>query len=223
MEKIYREALNAKDYKTATFALTAMSVEEKPDTWVFDSLALYHYLYNQDLGAIAAGALPDMQATKYYTNKGLALNPGNTLLLQLKGQTMVSESDTSLKAAQAIFESMANKYNDVTGNYLLIVSHILSQDPTMQPKALEMLENGLKDQVRATQKVLLLEPKTKTSRYLNYHTALLMIKAQTSRSEAEAVSYLDEIIKTDPSYKEAVGMRESLLNKKQQPQQQGQR
>lgn len=213
-EKVYREALNARDYKTATFALTAMASEEKPDTWVFDSLALYHYLYNQDLGAIAAGALPELSAAKYYVNKGLAINPGNTLLLQLRGQIMVSESDTGLKAAQSVFETMASRYNDVTGNYLLIVSNILSQNPEMIKKASDMLETALKDQQRATQKVLLLEPKTRSSRFINYHTALLMIKAQTSKTEAEALSYLDEIIKTDPSYKEAGQMREALINKR---------
>lgn len=218
-EKIYREALSAKDYKTATFALTAMASEEKPDTWVFDSLALYHFIYNQESAAMAARMVPDCDAAAYFADKGLKINPNNRFLKIVKIQTLMykaQQDSNALKTADKMVLDLANA-NDYTGKYFQIQTNFLTGKTD---EGIKLLQNGLKDSIGSNTLIDVFTPDAKNYRKVKYHTMLLyMMVAHFSKSEAEALGYIDEIIKTDPSFREtALDMRERLINQKAQPQ-----
>lgn len=105
---LYKTATQTGDYAFASDCLQRLlSLDSSNAYWVYDSLALYHYLY-----LLTPGQTKRSPAANYFTNKGLTLNPMNTFLLEIKGKLLIEEGKDT--AAYALFSDIWKKTGDYT-------------------------------------------------------------------------------------------------------------
>ena len=80
--KLFVSARAAQDYQTAITALSMMTTEDSAQyPWAVDSLAFYHFFYLNIPGLVKNPA-----TALHYCDKGLASNPNNEFLTELKGE-----------------------------------------------------------------------------------------------------------------------------------------
>jgi tetratricopeptide (TPR) repeat protein len=106
--KLFVSARAAQDYQTAITALSMMTTEDSAQyPWAVDSLAFYHFFYLNIPGLVKNPA-----TALHYCDKGLASNPNNEFLTELKGKLLLSRGNDS--TAMILFSSLWNKNQDYT-------------------------------------------------------------------------------------------------------------
>jgi hypothetical protein len=106
--KFFKTARTAQDFPTAITALTMIAAQDSAaNPWVYDSLAFYHYFYNNIPGMVKNPA-----TALHFCNEGLKLNTNNDFLTELKGKLVLNMGkDTQ---ALELFTGLWNKTKDYT-------------------------------------------------------------------------------------------------------------
>ncbi|MBM3920794.1 MAG: hypothetical protein FJ347_06155 [Sphingomonadales bacterium] len=105
---LFTNARAAQDYQTAITALSMMATEDSATyPWAIDSLAFYHFFYLN-----IPGLVKNPSTALHYCDKGLASNPENAFLTELKGKLLLNQGKDS--AAMLLFTSLWNKNKDYT-------------------------------------------------------------------------------------------------------------
>ena len=106
--RLFTSARAAQDYQTAITALSMMANEDSAQyPWAIDSLAFYHFFYLN-----IPGLVKNPSTALHYCDKGLASNPDNEFLYELKGKLLLSQGKDSL--AMEIFTNLWKKNKDYT-------------------------------------------------------------------------------------------------------------
>jgi tetratricopeptide (TPR) repeat protein len=202
---IYKKTIAASDYQNASVSLLRlMELDPTQSYWVYDSLAYYHYLYlnNPTTGYVSPSAL-------YYAEQGLKLNPGNEMLLEIKGKLLVLfQNDT---AAYNIFQNLWKKTGDYTylWNMTYIDFTVYRNVKKVENTVAEVLKNptlGMKT-VRVTQ---LEERRIET---IPAKAAFLFLRGvlQTNMGQfPKAIKTMEEVLKIAPSYSTAARYLQEL-------------
>jgi len=106
--RLFTGAREAQDYQTAITALSLIATEDSARyPWAIDSLAFYHFFYMN-----IPGLVKNPTTALHYCEKGLASNPENEFLQELKGKLLLSQGKDSL--AMEIFTALWSKNKDYT-------------------------------------------------------------------------------------------------------------
>jgi predicted Zn-dependent protease len=106
--RLFTSARAAQDYQTAITALSLMATEDSAQyPWAIDSLAFYHFFYLN-----IPGLVKNPSTALHYCDKGLASNPDNEFLKELKGKLLLSQGNDSL--AMELFSALWSKNKDYT-------------------------------------------------------------------------------------------------------------
>jgi hypothetical protein len=106
--RLFTSARAAQDYQTAITALSIMANEDSAQyPWAIDSLAFYHFFYLN-----IPGLVKNPTTALHYCDKGLASNPDNEFLSELKGKLLLSQGKDSM--AMEIFTNLWKKNKDYT-------------------------------------------------------------------------------------------------------------
>lgn len=107
-QKLFQTARTAQDFPTAITALTMIASQDSAkNPWVYDSLAFYHYFYNN-----IPGMVKNPNISLHYCEQGLKLNKDNDFLTELKGKLVLNlGKDTQ---ALELFTGLWNKTKQYT-------------------------------------------------------------------------------------------------------------
>ncbi len=200
---LYKQAYTNHDYPTAIVALNQLIIEDSANANYYDSLATYYLKKTQNF-----------YAGRVMVDKGLALNANNHQLLEYRSLLLISEGKfvearTILEKAYGL--SKLNKYQYMIAttyanekNYVefeRIVDELIAKDIPHSDQIEAMIDNTNSQMVEV-----------KAMCYLG--------KAKLSKDVPTMMKYLDNTLKIQPDYQEALYMLENIQKKNegQQPQ-----
>lgn len=193
--KSYQMAREAQDYQSAATFLVEMAKEDSAaNTWVYDSLAFYHYFY-----LFTPGVVRNTHTAKYFAQKGLEANPGNDFLAEIKAKLELEEQNINL--AESTFQGLWKKTNDHT--YWWILAFIQAHAKQNYKSADSMIEMALSEPATDNKTVRLEHIQERIRETVPAKAAFLYLKSTTlmvQNKVMESANLLNEALKIAPNF-----------------------
>jgi hypothetical protein len=187
----YNEAVKAQDYNAAaTLLLQIAANDSASNPWVYDSLTLYHYVF-----LTPANMVRNPASAKYYSEKGLKINPNNEFLLEMKAKLLLEEQKDT--ASFEIMQKLWNKTGDYTYLWEMTLVELLRKK---QIVADSMVNSVLKSETANTKTVRITDQMRQT---VNAKAAFLYIKATLANAVGDykgTAELLNQSLQLQPNF-----------------------
>jgi hypothetical protein len=206
--RIYRNAVSCYDYPLAAIQLARLSEIDTPNRAVYyDSLAFIHFFFLMDPSTARAN-----NAAYFYTKKGLAMNPKNEFLLEIKGKLDLEEHRDSM--ALNIFNRLYAKTGDYTYLYeSTFVQLAIYNNVRFTDSVIDMVIRKIDSEIKTVRLDYLQE---KFQQQIPAKAAFLYLRAVIQNgvqgNKIKAMKTLEQILKIAPDYYYAKGMLSQLKN-----------
>lgn len=192
--RLYTHARAAQDYQTAVTALSLMATEDSAKyPWALDSLAFYHFFYMNIPGLVKNPA-----TSLHYCEKGLATNPDNDFLRELKGKLLLGQGNDS--AAMEIFSSLWNKNKDYTYLWEMTFLNLATGNFSYCDSVVKTV---LSQPDAATKKVRMTHPEVAMQETVDARAAFLFFDALVKNNKGDflgAAETLNQCLKFSPNF-----------------------
>lgn len=192
--RLYTQARAAQDYQTAITALSLMAAEDSAQyPWAVDSLAFYHFFYMNIPGMVKNPA-----TAMFYCDKGLATNPNNEYLKELKGKLLLGQGNDSM--AMEIFSSLWNKSKDYTYLWEMTFLNLATGN---FPYCDSVVKSVLSQPDAATKKVRMTHPEVAIQENVDARAAFLFFDALIKNNRGDflsAAETLNQCLKFAPDF-----------------------
>lgn len=209
--RVYKTARLSGDYNLAALSLTRITEMDSANAAIlYDSLAWYHYFYLYQPGAVRAAP-----TAMFYTKKGLAINPNNIFLLEIKAKLDLEEQRDTM--SKGIFQRLYNRTHDITYLWDIAFIELYAQNNI---KKTDSIINSVISKVESEVQLVRLEHlQERIQEKVAAKSAFLYLRAVIQAGQnnrAKAMKTLEEAIKYSPNFYYARLSLEQLKNPQQQ-------
>jgi tetratricopeptide (TPR) repeat protein len=184
--RMFAGARAAQDYQTAITALSMMATEDSAQyPWAIDSLAFYHFFYMN-----IPGLVKNPSTSLHYCDKGLASNPENAFLTELKGKLLLSQGKDSM--AMALFTALWNKNKDYTYLWEITFLNMATGKFNICDSTIKMV---LSQPDAATKKVRFTHPEVPLQESIDARAAFLFFDALMKNNQGNFIGAAETLSK----------------------------
>lgn len=184
--RLFTGARAAQDYQTAITALSMMATEDSAQyPWAIDSLAFYHFFYLN-----IPGLVKNPTTAIHYCDKGLASNPANEFLTELKGKLLLSQGKDSM--ALQLFTGLWNKNKDYTYLWEITFLNLATGKFAQCDSTIKMVLN---QPDAATKKVRFTHPEVAMQESIDARAAFLFFDALMKNNQGNFIAAAETLSK----------------------------
>ncbi len=199
-QKIYTNAYKIQDYHTAIVALNQLIISDSSNVNYYDSLAHFYLKKVQNFNA-----------GRKMVDKGLALNPNNYQLIEYKSLLLLPEG--KFDEATTLLEKAYNLSKKNRYKYMIATA---KANQNKVQEAVEMIDALIQD--KNSDKEMIETPVSEyTSQNVNLKALCYGFKAKLAfrnNDMAYGIQLIDEALKIQPDYEEALAIKDQIRNSK---------